>query len=105
MDSNFYHKLLYVIQNSSLSMIDNNLKNYDIQIIDTSAPLLPLEVPVLVGTLNKPYGTKGYKISEVGTPVYEFQGFYQIETFPIEERLPMKIVKFYKDRFKSLQPL
>lgn len=81
------------------------LSDAEIGIVDLSVPAIPKEVPVLVGHTTKPWGENGFHVCEIGTPVYEFQSSYQIESRPIDESKPVKIVRFYKDRFDMLKPL
>ena len=34
------------------------------------------DTPIMVGTLNKPYGFNGFKRAEIGTPVFKHKGEY-----------------------------
>ncbi len=36
------------------------------------------DIPIMVGTLNKPQGIKGFERAEVGHPVFEHKGRYII---------------------------
>lgn len=36
------------------------------------------DMPIMVGTLNKPYGFNGFKRAEIGTPVFKHKGLYEI---------------------------
>lgn len=77
-----------------------------IQVIEIDKPEIQVrEVPVLVGHTTKRWGENGYHVCEIGTPVYEFEGGYFIESVPLTANAPAKRVRFYKDRFNMLKPL
>jgi hypothetical protein len=48
------------------------------------------DMPVMVGVLNKPIGLNGFKMAEIGHPVFEFMDKYVIY---LESSTPDKVVK------------
>jgi hypothetical protein len=98
MKSELYLKLLDIFESTTESNIDEGLKLNNIAIIDLSIPQEEIEVPILVGHLNRNMGYNGYHLNLPGTPVYEFGGKYYFESFPENEQLPIRKVTFTKDR-------
>ena len=88
------------------SNITLRLDKLGIKVIETNAPEIPVrEEPVLVGHTTKRWGENGYHICEIGTPVYEFEGGYFIESHHVSPTAPVKRVRFHKDRFDMLNPI
>lgn len=48
-------------------------------------------IPIFVGTLNHPYGLRGFEMAEVGHPVFELKDRYIVY---LESISPTQIVKF-----------
>ena len=50
------------------------------------------DTPIMVGTLNTPYGFNGFKRAEIGTPVFKHKGMYCIyfESLNGEKSLEIK---------------
>jgi hypothetical protein len=58
------------------------------------------EMPVMVGTLNKPQGIKLFKVAEVGHPVFEYKDRY-ILYLESENELTEKVYDHERQQFNT----
>lgn len=94
-------KLKQILTSYKLKKI--NLEEAEQQILELFQvnDVVPLiEVPILVGHLNKAFGYNNCKPIEVGTPVYSFKDRYQFEVIPLNGTVSL-VSKFYKDDLKK----
>jgi hypothetical protein len=55
-----------------------------------------VDMPVMVGTLNKPQGIKGFQRGEVGHPVFEYKDRYLIYLESLDGKTTVTI-PYYKE--------
>ena len=53
--------------------------------------------PILIGHLNKSFGYNFYYPAEIGTQVFEHKGQYFFDIIAIDENIPNRRVRFYKE--------
>lgn len=64
--------------------------------IDTDIKVVE-EVPILIGyTARKAFSENGFITPEIGTPIHEYRGLYQIEF--VSEKTGLKTIKKYYPR-------
>jgi hypothetical protein len=65
-----------------------------------SRQLTPDEVPVLVGTLKSRQGLRGFRVAEVGHPVFEFKDRYVIY-LQSDTELVEKVYDYERQQFNK----
>jgi len=93
-------KILKILNNVKIG--SETIENAQKQILELindkkskTEKIIPVEVPVLIGHLNKPFGYNGIQRIEIGTDVLNFRDRYYFEMIPIGGGKPI-IQKFYK---------
>jgi len=57
-------------------------------------------LPIMVGTLTRPFGLNGFKMAEVGHPVFDFNNRYFVYLERDDGKLTVE-VPFYHDTLKE----
>lgn len=70
---------------------DEKVRIIDLLIEQVKESLRDQDVPFLVGLLNHPYGLNGFKMDEIGHPVFELNDRYIVY---LESESPIQISKY-----------
>ena len=70
------------------------------QIINLISQADKESLPVMVGTLSKPFGINGFQTAEIGHPVFDFNGKYILYLVRNDGKLTVEI-PFYHESLKE----
>ena len=94
-------KTQYTEKDLENAFISGKYGHYTFEEFLNSFDTKQVDLPVLVGHLNKRYGLNGFVVAEIGHEVYDFEDRYQFKLQSLKEGGEPYTVKFYKDTFNS----
>jgi hypothetical protein len=83
-------------------MDDNQKISIVNQIIDLISTANKESLPVMVGTLIEAQGINGFKLAEIGHPVFEFKDRYIIYLERNDEKLFVEVPYYKQSLFKKI---